>query len=106
MFPLQFVVASSVLRLLMVETKNVRFIIAAGLAQVSEFSFVLGSRARRLGLITREVCTAVAEVKCQSSIILLSDWTNSRDGRQTGYTSMTRIIESRNKNDQSNSSFL
>lgn len=40
----------------MVETKNVRFIIAAGLAQVSEFSFVLGSRARRLGLITREVC--------------------------------------------------
>ena len=28
---------------------------AAGLAQVSEFSFVLGSRARRFHLISREV---------------------------------------------------
>ncbi|XP_028413313.1 transmembrane and coiled-coil domain-containing protein 3-like isoform X2 [Dendronephthya gigantea] len=51
---IKFVVASSVLRFLMLQPRNVRFIIAAGLAQVSEFSFVLGSRARRLGLITRE----------------------------------------------------
>ena len=32
-----------------------KWLIAAALAQISEFSFVLGSRARRFGLIGREV---------------------------------------------------
>lgn len=35
--------------------RHIKWLVAAGLAQVSEFSFVLGSRARRLGLISREV---------------------------------------------------
>ena len=44
-----------VLRLFLCETRNTKYIVAAGLAQVSEFSFVLGSRARRFHLISREV---------------------------------------------------
>ena len=35
--------------------KSHTWIIATGLAQVSEFSIVLGSRARRLRIMTREV---------------------------------------------------
>lgn len=52
---LQFVVSVFVLRLFLRETRNTKYIVAAGLAQVSEFSFVLGSRARRFHLISREV---------------------------------------------------
>uniref|UniRef100_A0A3B5AD95 Transmembrane and coiled-coil domain-containing protein 3-like n=1 Tax=Stegastes partitus TaxID=144197 RepID=A0A3B5AD95_9TELE len=36
-------------------SRHIRWIVSAGLAQVSEFSFVLGSRARRAGIISREV---------------------------------------------------
>ncbi|KAI3377538.1 hypothetical protein L3Q82_008707 [Scortum barcoo] len=36
-------------------SRQIRWIVSAGLAQVSEFSFVLGSRARRAGIISREV---------------------------------------------------
>ncbi|XP_014680310.1 PREDICTED: transmembrane and coiled-coil domain-containing protein 3-like, partial [Priapulus caudatus] len=36
------------------KTSHVRWIVSAGLSQVSEFSFVLASRARRLHLINRE----------------------------------------------------
>ncbi|CAB3988952.1 transmembrane and coiled-coil domain-containing 3-like [Paramuricea clavata] len=58
----------------MVETKNVRFIIAAGLAQVSEFSFVVGSRARRLGLITREIYLIILSVTSLSLFIAPLLW--------------------------------
>ena len=36
-------------------SSHIKWVVSAGLAQVSEFSFVLCSRARRLGLISREV---------------------------------------------------
>ncbi|CAM4506509.1 unnamed protein product [Leuciscus chuanchicus] len=36
-------------------SRHMRWLVSAGLAQVSEFSFVLGSRARRAGIISREV---------------------------------------------------
>uniref|UniRef100_A0A3Q1CWK9 Cation/H+ exchanger transmembrane domain-containing protein n=1 Tax=Amphiprion ocellaris TaxID=80972 RepID=A0A3Q1CWK9_AMPOC len=36
-------------------SRHIRWIVSAGLAQVSEFSFVLGSRARRAGIISREL---------------------------------------------------
>uniref|UniRef100_A0A8C1UIG0 Cation/H+ exchanger transmembrane domain-containing protein n=1 Tax=Cyprinus carpio TaxID=7962 RepID=A0A8C1UIG0_CYPCA len=36
-------------------SRHIRWLVSAGLAQVSEFSFVLGSRARRAGIISREV---------------------------------------------------
>lgn len=52
----QFVLAALVLSLLLPKTSQyIKWIVAAGLAQVSEFSFVLGSRARRAGIISREV---------------------------------------------------
>jgi len=54
-FILQFVVSVCVLRMFLCESRSTKFIVAAGLAQVSEFSFVLGSRARRFHLISREV---------------------------------------------------
>lgn len=36
-------------------SRHICWIVSAGLAQVSEFSFVLSSRARRAGIISREV---------------------------------------------------
>lgn len=36
-------------------SRYIRWVVSAGLAQVSEFSFVLSSRARRAGIISREV---------------------------------------------------
>ncbi|KAK2493832.1 hypothetical protein MC885_014194, partial [Smutsia gigantea] len=55
---MKFVLAALVLSLLLPKTSQyIKWIVAAGLAQVSEFSFVLGSRARRAGIISREdVC--------------------------------------------------
>lgn len=53
---LQFVLAALVLSLLLPKTSQyIKWIVAAGLAQVSEFSLVLGSRARRARVISREV---------------------------------------------------
>uniref|UniRef100_F6Z699 Transmembrane and coiled-coil domains 3 n=1 Tax=Equus caballus TaxID=9796 RepID=F6Z699_HORSE len=52
---MKFVLAALVLSLLLPKTSQyIKWIVAAGLAQVSEFSFVLGSRARRAGIISRE----------------------------------------------------
>lgn len=36
-------------------SRQICWVVSAGLAQVSEFSFVLSSRARRAGIISREV---------------------------------------------------
>lgn len=36
-------------------SRHICWVVSAGLAQVSEFSFVLSSRARRAGIISREV---------------------------------------------------
>uniref|UniRef100_A0A8C0E2L6 Transmembrane and coiled-coil domains 3 n=1 Tax=Balaenoptera musculus TaxID=9771 RepID=A0A8C0E2L6_BALMU len=53
---MKFVLAALVLSLLLPKTSQyVKWIVAAGLAQVSEFSLVLGSRARRARVISREV---------------------------------------------------
>lgn len=52
----KFVLAVFVLSLILPKTSQyIKWIVSAGLAQVSEFSFVLGSRARRAGIISREV---------------------------------------------------
>ena len=52
----QFVICVMVLALVIHKSpRHVKWIVSAGLAQVSEFAFVLGSRARRLDLISREV---------------------------------------------------
>nr|XP_045725715.1 transmembrane and coiled-coil domain-containing protein 3 isoform X6 [Mirounga angustirostris] len=53
---MKFALAALVLSLLLPKSSQyVKWIVAAGLAQVSELSFVLGSRARRAGIISREV---------------------------------------------------
>ncbi|XP_055282725.1 transmembrane and coiled-coil domain-containing protein 3 isoform X3 [Moschus berezovskii] len=53
---MKFVLAALVLSLLLPKTSQyVKWIVAAGLAQVSEFALVLGSRARRARVISREL---------------------------------------------------
>lgn len=52
----QFVMAVLVLSVILPPgSRHIRWIVSAGLAQVSEFSFVLSSRARRASIISREV---------------------------------------------------
>ena len=47
--------ASGVLHFILPRDDNSKWVVAAGLAQMSEFAFLLASRARRFGLIGREV---------------------------------------------------
>lgn len=61
---LQFALAALVLSVLLPKSSQyIKWIVAAGLAQVSEFSFVLGSRARRAGIISREVSPHTPSVR-------------------------------------------
>ena len=48
--------------LLPMSSQHIKWVVASGLAQVSEFSFVLGSRARRLGLVSREA--SIVRIMC------------------------------------------
>lgn len=69
----QFVLAALVLSLLLPKTSQyIKWIVAAGLAQVSEFSFVLGSRARRAGIISREVSMHPLPVSVPDQVDALS----------------------------------
>ena len=53
---IQFGASVAVMKMFLpVNSRRYSYIIAAGLSQVSEFSFVLSSRARHLTLISREV---------------------------------------------------
>lgn len=70
----KFVVSVLVLRLFLCETRNTKYIVAAGLAQVSEFSFVLGSRARRFHLISREVYLIILSVTTISLLLAPLLW--------------------------------
>ena len=61
------------------ESRSTKYIVAAGLAQVSEFSFVLGSRARRFHLISREVSLFSSLDNFWGDVILsvrYCDWDN------------------------------
>ncbi|XP_037344954.1 transmembrane and coiled-coil domain-containing protein 3 [Pungitius pungitius] len=55
-------------------SRHIRWIVSAGLAQVSEFSFVLGSRARRTGIISREVYLLVLSVTTLSLLLAPVLW--------------------------------
>ncbi|XP_068435940.1 transmembrane and coiled-coil domain-containing protein 3 isoform X2 [Clinocottus analis] len=55
-------------------SQHIRWIVSAGLAQVSEFSFVLGSRARRAGIISREVYLLVLSVTTLSLLLAPVLW--------------------------------
>ena len=53
---LQFVLCVAVLGLFIGQCRRSTLVVSVSLAHVSEFSFVLSSRARRMGIISREVC--------------------------------------------------
>ncbi|XP_023932678.1 transmembrane and coiled-coil domain-containing protein 3 [Lingula anatina] len=55
-------------------SRKSKWVVSAGLAQVSEFSLVLGSRARRLGLISREVYLLILSVTTLSLLFAPILW--------------------------------
>lgn len=83
---LKFLMAVLVLSVLLPPcSRHIRWIVSAGLAQVSEFSFVLGSRARRAGIISREVYLLVLSVTTLSLLLAPLLW------RVTTYTWVNRV---------------
>ncbi|XP_069323911.1 transmembrane and coiled-coil domain-containing protein 3 isoform X2 [Eulemur rufifrons] len=72
---MKFVLAALVLSLVLPQSsRHIRWIVSAGLAQVSEFSFVLGSRARRAGIISREVYLLILSVTTLSLLLAPVLW--------------------------------
>jgi len=84
---IKFVVTSSVLNYLLPKGNNSKWMVAAGLSQISEFSFVLCSRARRFGLIGREVYLIILSVTTLSLLIAPFSW-------QYTYSSITQQTKS------------
>ncbi|XP_055985778.1 transmembrane and coiled-coil domain-containing protein 3 [Sorex fumeus] len=71
----KFVLAALVLSLLLPRpSQHIKWVVAAGLAQVSEFSFVLGSRARRARIISREVYLLILSVTTLSQLLAPVLW--------------------------------
>uniref|UniRef100_A0A8C4YB08 Transmembrane and coiled-coil domains 3 n=1 Tax=Gopherus evgoodei TaxID=1825980 RepID=A0A8C4YB08_9SAUR len=72
---MKFVLAVLVLSLILPKSSQyIKWIVSAGLAQVSEFSFVLGSRARRAGIISREVYLLILSVTTLSLLLAPALW--------------------------------
>ncbi|KAI2569990.1 transmembrane and coiled-coil domains 3, partial [Homo sapiens] len=70
-----FLLAALVLSLILPRSSQyIKWIVSAGLAQVSEFSFVLGSRARRAGVISREVYLLILSVTTLSLLLAPVLW--------------------------------
>ncbi|KAG7279317.1 hypothetical protein CRUP_025135 [Coryphaenoides rupestris] len=72
-------------------SRHIRWVVSAGLAQVSEFSFVLGSRARRAGIISREVYLLVLSVTTLSLLLSPLLWraTTHRWARRSQHKTLT-----------------
>ncbi|XP_054627289.1 transmembrane and coiled-coil domain-containing protein 3 isoform X2 [Dunckerocampus dactyliophorus] len=72
---LKFMMAVLVLSVILPpSSRHIRWVVSAGLAQVSEFSFVLSSRARRAGIISREVYLLVLSVTTLSLLLAPVLW--------------------------------
>uniref|UniRef100_A0A4W3HYX6 Transmembrane and coiled-coil domains 3 n=1 Tax=Callorhinchus milii TaxID=7868 RepID=A0A4W3HYX6_CALMI len=72
---LKFVLAVLVLSLILPKNSQyIKWIVSAGLAQVSEFSFVLSSRARRSRIISREVYLLILSVTTLSLLLAPALW--------------------------------
>ncbi|XP_006851585.1 PREDICTED: transmembrane and coiled-coil domain-containing protein 3 [Chrysochloris asiatica] len=72
---MKFVLAAFVLSLILPRSsQGIKWTVSAGLAQVSEFSFVLGSRARRAGIISREVYLLILSVTTLSLLLAPVLW--------------------------------
>ncbi|XP_072440794.1 transmembrane and coiled-coil domain-containing protein 3 isoform X3 [Chiloscyllium punctatum] len=71
----KFILAVLVLSLILPRnSKYIRWIVSAGLAQVSEFSFVLSSRARKSGIVSREVYLLILSVTTLSLLLAPALW--------------------------------
>uniref|UniRef100_A0A8C6TRS8 Transmembrane and coiled-coil domains 3 n=1 Tax=Neogobius melanostomus TaxID=47308 RepID=A0A8C6TRS8_9GOBI len=72
---MKFVMAVAVLTAILPPgSRHIRWVVSAGLAQVSEFSFVLSSRARRAGIISREIYLLVLSVTTLSQLLAPVLW--------------------------------
>ncbi|KAM5182055.1 transmembrane and coiled-coil domain-containing protein 3 [Mantella aurantiaca] len=72
---MKFILAVLVLSLILPKSSQyIKWIVSSGLAQVSEFSFVLGSRARRSGIISREVYLLILSVTTLSLLLAPALW--------------------------------
>ncbi|XP_006639365.2 transmembrane and coiled-coil domain-containing protein 3 [Lepisosteus oculatus] len=72
---MKFIIAVLVLSMILPQgSQHIKWIVSAGLAQVSEFSFVLGSRARRTGIISREVYLLILSVTTLSLLLAPVLW--------------------------------
>ncbi|XP_060689316.1 transmembrane and coiled-coil domain-containing protein 3 isoform X1 [Hemiscyllium ocellatum] len=71
----KFILAVLVLSVILPRnSKYIRWIVSAGLAQVSEFSFVLSSRARKSGIVSREVYLLILSVTTLSLLLAPALW--------------------------------
>ncbi|XP_061426200.1 transmembrane and coiled-coil domain-containing protein 3 [Lethenteron reissneri] len=71
----KFAFASAVLWVVLPRgSRYLCWVVASGLAQVSEFSFVLGSRARRAGIVSREVYLLILSVTTLSLLLAPALW--------------------------------
>ncbi|XP_013381267.1 transmembrane and coiled-coil domain-containing protein 3-like, partial [Lingula anatina] len=79
-------------------SRKSKWVVSAGLAQVSEFSLVLGSRARRLGLISREVYLLILSVTTLSLLFAPILWRatvwQSRLRQSTAYVAILLLVAS------------
>ncbi|XP_063966947.1 transmembrane and coiled-coil domain-containing protein 3-like isoform X1 [Lytechinus pictus] len=82
--------------LLPLSNRHIKWVVASGLAQVSEFSFVLGSRARRLGILSREVYLLILSVTTLSLLLAPILWRISvwRCRRHVHRPVLTRLYRS------------
>jgi len=71
----KFLLSLLILKLVMpVQAQKLKWIVSSGLAQISEFSFVLGSRARHLKIISREVFLLIISVTTLSLLFAPLLW--------------------------------
>ncbi|XP_065644632.1 transmembrane and coiled-coil domain-containing protein 3 isoform X3 [Hydra vulgaris] len=70
----KFFVCAGILHYILPKGNKSKWLVAAGLAQLSEFSFVLGSRAKRFGLIGREVYLIILSITTLSLFISPFMW--------------------------------
>lgn len=71
----KFTVSAIVMRSVLPQNcQNYKWIISSGLAQISEFSFVLSSRARTLQIINREVYLLILSMTTLSLILAPVLW--------------------------------
>ncbi|EDV21309.1 uncharacterized protein TRIADDRAFT_30483 [Trichoplax adhaerens] len=70
----KFLIGVTVMTCLLPRTYNIHWIVGAGLAQISEFAFVLGCRGQEMGLISREMYLIMLTITMLSFLIAPFIW--------------------------------